>query len=233
LGLLFLLAMGMGWQVERSRRDASGRRHRFSSHGMTPQEFYTFWQQAYLACPPINHLLKWRYPDRWMRIHSLPDAQRYPATPADWDILLTRQNQLCRDLLGEDGPILLVGGDFWEEGETRNAVEGLLAHQPALAGIALELGWRIDLHRVAPDHFEPGLLYDAAFSPQMWHDGRWDKVLQAIANDELRLMFVSLERNCIVAPYDGGVDVILADEATRDLYKGRYAAWLCAREDGL
>jgi hypothetical protein len=200
---------------------------------VTPQEFYACWQQAYPACPPINHLLKWRFPDRWMRIHSLPDAQRYPATPADWDILLTRQDQLCQDLLGEGGKFLLVGGDFCEEGEAHNFVEGLLSHQPALAGIALELGWRIDLHRVAPDHFGPGLRYDAAFSPQIWHGGRWDMVLQAIANDEFRLMFVSLERNCIVAPYDGGVDVILADAVARDACKRRYADWLSQRADGL
>mgnify|MGYP000411485810 CR=1 FL=1 len=47
-------------------------------------------------------------------------------------------------------------------------------------------------------------------------------LLRAIANDETRALFVSVEKNVLVAPYDGGIDLILKDSETRDNYKKKY-----------
>lgn len=46
-------------------------------------------------------------------------------------------------------------------------------------------------------------------------------------------MFVCPSQKCIVAPYDGGVDIILDTTENRDKIKSRYQDWLSPREDGL
>lgn len=200
---------------------------------MTGSEFNDHWRAHYGNCPPIGHVLRQRFTDHWMRIHSLPDAQRYPADADDWATLLARQNQLCGDLLGAGEEFLLVGGDYFDIESGNYGVEGALAEQAALAGITLALGWRVNLHRVAPEHYDPDLRFDVAFSPQVWREGRWDEVLRAIAEDELRVLFLSTSRGCLIAPYDGGVDVILADTNSRDACRQRYQGWLSPHPSGL
>lgn len=54
-----------------------------------------------------------------------------------------------------------------------------------------------------------------------------------IANWELSAFFVALDGQVIIAPYDGGVDVILKDEPTRDACREKYRDWLSAHESGL
>ena len=58
-------------------------------------------------------------------------------------------------------------------------------------------------------------------------------ILKSIADDEISLMFVCPSKKCIVAPYDGGVDIILDTTENRDKIKPRYQDWLSPREDGL
>ena len=103
----------------------------------------------------------------------------------------------------------------------------------ALADVAFQVGARIDLHRALPERYDPGLHYDALFSPQTWQHGRWDQVLRGIAEDELWVFFVSIPNKCLIAPYDGGVYVIFPDSAARDSARLRYRDWLSERADGL
>jgi len=42
-----------------------------------------------------------------------------------------------------------------------------------------------------------------------------------------------VDKKIIIAPYDGGVDLILKDIETRNIYKQKYSDWLSQREDGL
>ncbi len=58
-------------------------------------------------------------------------------------------------------------------------------------------------------------------------------LLKEIAEYELRAYFISIAKECIIAPYDGGMDIILKDTATRDRYKLKYQEWLSLREDGM
>lgn len=61
----------------------------------------------------------------------------------------------------------------------------------------------------------------------------WNELLMGIANWELSAFFVALDGQVIIAPYDGGVDVILKDEPTRDACREKYRDWLSAHESGL
>ena len=66
-----------------------------------------------------------------------------------------------------------------------------------------------------------------------WTEGKYNKLLREIANEESRVMFICPSKNCILAPYDGGVDIIAKTELERDRLKVKYSQWLSAREDGM
>ncbi|MDB4915783.1 MAG: hypothetical protein JWM95_3427, partial [Gemmatimonadetes bacterium] len=68
------------------------------------------WPEWYPDAPPVGFLLREAYPDRWLRIHSLPEAKRYPTSGFDYAELLRRHNSVAADVLGLDTPcaILLV-----------------------------------------------------------------------------------------------------------------------------
>jgi hypothetical protein len=44
---------------------------------------------------------------------------------------------------------------------------------------------------------------------------------------------MSVDDDTLIAPYDGGVDLILKDKEIRDQYKSKYRNWLSKRDDGL
>lgn len=69
---------------------------------------------------------------------------------------------------------------------------------------------------------------------KLWKVGLLDSIFRLIADDEVNeTMVISVERNFVYHPYDGGADVILKDSLTRDRYKQKYEQWLSARPDGL
>ena len=101
-------------------------------------------------------------------------------------------------------------------------------------------GHKIHKPAVNPDrkywHFtiaDNGTGFDPKFSEQIWQAKKFDNLLKDIAEDNLKAFFVSMSKAILIAPYDGGVDLILKDSETRDVYKQKYSDWLPAKEDGL
>lgn len=203
---------------------------------MTADQFEAFWQQTYPGTVPLAYRLRTAYPDRWLRIHSLPDAQRYAQTPAEWQMLLARQNTLLAEVLRVEEQVVLVTGEYeyCPPGETSSwqfSVPDCLRH---LVFTQLR---PIELSRLAPDpqvpeNYEPGDVYRPLMTALVWHPHTWDLLLRAIAEDELRAFFVSFSPPCLIAPYDGGMDLIFPDQPTRDHYRTTYQAWVSARADG-
>ena len=70
-------------------------------------------------------------------------------------------------------------------------------------------------------------------SEKTWKSQDFDAILKEMADDEVRYFFVGQIQNCLIAPYDGGVDIILKDTETRDFYKEKYKDWLSGTENGL
>ena len=68
---------------------------------------------------------------------------------------------------------------------------------------------------------------------EKWKKESRNEILKAIADDEIRAMFVSPSKKCVIAPYDGGVDVIVDSTQKRDRLKVKYKDWLSDREDGI
>jgi hypothetical protein len=91
----------------------------------------------------------------------------------------------------------------------------------------------IDLYKIAPEHYAQGQYFNPVFCEETWKPKKFDSILRDIADDQLKAMFISIERKYIVAPYDGGIDIILDSIEMRDHYKNKYTSWLSAQPDGL
>lgn len=202
---------------------------------MIAADFDAFWQATYPETVPLSYLFRTVYPQRWLRLHSLPQAQRYPHSPADWRTLLGRHHTVLADLLRPGEQLLLVTGEYDNPHGDR---EWQFTADGALRGLAFVPVQPLDLRTLAvdpqvPDEHQPGDVYRPVVATLRWEPGSLDVLLREIAQDKRRAFFLSRQAACIIAPYDGGIDLILADTATRDFYKTKYQAWLSEREDGL
>jgi len=199
---------------------------------VTAHEFGQYWVAAYPAAPPLPHLLRQRYPGRWLRVRSLPGAKRYAATAADWAILLARQQHVLADVLGNWAEALLVTGSYADAGEAAALFSP--TEESVFKTLSFTALPSVGLHEY-PDPHEPdnALVYWPSFARPAPTAAWLTQLLQASARDECRAFFFQPQRGAVVAPYDDGLDGLLPDQAARDYYRRRYLAWLSDRPDGL
>lgn len=194
---------------------------------MTESGFIDYWKKEYPEALPINHELKWVYRDRWFRIHSLPESKRYADSPEEYKIILHRQNQLINDLIGEETEVVILFGLYSTDTINNDKHEELTdfgEFQKVLT---------IDLHTTRPEEYEDRVYFDIFAKVENWENESRNNLLKAIVDDEIRAMFVCPSKKCIIAPYDGGVDIIVDSSEKRDLLKSKYKDWLSDREDGM
>jgi hypothetical protein len=193
---------------------------------MNITDFNTYWHLNYPESFPTNYELKWIYEDRWIRIHSLPDSKRYADTEAEYDTIFERQNQLINDLIGEGSEIIITFGLYTGDISINN-------YKKLTDFGEFNKVQTIDLKKERPEEHEDDLLLDIYIKIENWRSNSKNDILRAIADDEIRAMFICPSKNCIVAPYDGGVDIIVDSSKKRDELKVQYRDWLSDREDGL
>jgi hypothetical protein len=198
---------------------------------MTADQFKEFWESNYPETIPISHFFKHDYPDRWFRIHSLPESKRYAEDKQEWNILLHRQNTIITDLLGNGVPFFIVTGDYSYSNSTD--VSTFLNAETALKRLAFFPLYTIDMNKLNPAEYEKGTIYRPVIAKETWTPGTFNSLLKNIANDNLRAFFIGVHQECLIAPYDGGIDLILKDKSKKEFYKSKYQEWLSKREDGL
>ncbi len=198
---------------------------------MTKQAFQDFWAKNFPEIPPINHLFKHLLSERWLRIHSLPDAKRYATTDEEWSILLHRQNSIFEDLMPENTPIYIVSGIYSNEEKVFELdIFAQLPYSKTLKFTALDA---LDMFKLSKDWYDEGVQFTPFFAEEIYTPNGFDSILKSIANDEWRLFFIDPINLSIIAPYDGGVDLIFKEGKMRHFYKKKYANWLSERADGL
>jgi hypothetical protein len=197
---------------------------------MTSEQFDTFWTSTYPDTIPLAHCFKHDYKDRWFRIHSLPESQRYADTEEEWNILLSRQNKIISDLIGNSTKLLIVTGEYDFDGkfESPSVLDNEL-----FAGLEFTSLKPIDMYNPDSDEFDKGTTYRPFFAEINWGQNKYDKILRSIANDEMRAFFISIDKKCLIAPYDGGMDFVLENETIKDVYKNKYKDWLSLHPEGL
>lgn len=175
--------------------------------------FLDFWVHHYPETPPISYLFKHHLNKRWARIHSLPESKRYAQTPEEWRELKRRHNAIIDHLIPQRTQIRVVTNYL----DPDNYIFKAFAPVVVLGnfGIAGE-----DEPQFSCFEFRA-----------TWESNSLNPLLTMIAQDKMRAFIIGAD--CLIAPYDGGIDVILPDPQTCLAFKLRFSDWLSKRDDGL
>ncbi len=175
------------------------------------------WQNARSTAQPTGWALRRAFPDRWLRIHSLTDSKRYAETEHDWSELRSRHRRATSLLLreGEFGFVI---------------VPWACVHDEVFRGLGLAPS--LDLPGYQPDDDEPppGPFHIA---PLYWSFDSFLPILEAVADDATRSVFVSADSAHIYAPYDGGADLFFPEPSSLSAARITLADYLSDRPDGL
>ena len=193
---------------------------------MHKENFNICWSTYFPEAYPISYELKWVYPNRWFRMHSLPESKRYAETEEEYQIILQRQNQLISDLIGEGEKIVLLLGVY------RYANE-LITYK--IINKFGEFYWvkTLELHLLRPEEHEEECYYDIYIQENNWSQNQFNTLLKAIADDQIRILIIYPKLKRIISPYAGGMDLILESAEKRDEYKQIYNDWLSKHPKGL
>lgn len=172
--------------------------------------FRSDWSRAYGAALPLGYVLRVEFPAQWTRFHALTAAKRYATTDDEMADILSRANTLATSCFAENADIWLA----------RCRIPG----GPPAPAFARQYEHR--------DHAAESLVeVQADLFP--WLPGAHDSVFRAIAEDVDRLLFFDPTTAVVLAPYDGGFDLIDPDSARAQARRRRFADWLSPRADGL
>lgn len=194
--------------------------------------FEAEWSLSFPQKIPISYLLKYYFSENWLRLYSLSNAKRYAKSDIELKQLLHYQNQIISDCFSSEAMIYIVSGHY-----SNGNITSLQIHQNPLNHYNFEIGTPIHLYSKDPKYFDDGENNDQYFTPHfaqsIWQQNLHNELLIKIANDEADAFFISFEKNIIIAPYDGGIDLIIADVGLINQLKRRYSQQLSYREDGL
>ena len=194
---------------------------------MTEDAFLEFWRSHYGDCPPAGFLLQETYPNRWFRIHSLPESKRYADTAREMSALLARHNTVATDVLGDGSPCVVVSKADYNPRVGRAA-------RGHVQFARLQLQPLVVVTANNPNDSGTGWSIPLAWARMTWQPGALDDVLADVANALLGpFLIVSETTGRVYAPYDGGADLFLESEAERDTCRSRYQAWLSSHPSGL
>ncbi len=172
-------------------------------------------QPEYLDSFPLSFLMRQRFPEYWLRIHSLPESKRYPEDEAEREIVLERYASFGTALLGDKTPCLIIRARF--------ATEYLGSE------LQRSLSWS-RLHKIEEEEdFWCSWVAEISWRPDAIRD-----LLIDIAEDrDSHVLFVSKLSDAVFAPYDGGADGFSFDSGMIARLKQEFAPWRSARADGL
>jgi hypothetical protein len=192
---------------------------------MWDAEHLTQHWRAHFPWPPIAHTLRSRCPDRWFRIHTLPQSKRYPENEPEYCEIVRRHNTLLDDLLGSGGEAVLVTSAASLMPEPAAAAEADDATRDARFWLT------IPMHE--HDDFDVPTYWHLFHRPLRWRAGMLDALLRRVAQwQTVNVMILSTAVPHLYHPYDGGADVLVEAEVRRDELRAKYASWLSPRPDG-
>lgn len=188
------------------------------------------WTRAWGPRPPLSYELRGRFPDRWVRFHSLPGSKRYAGSQEEHDEILHRHMTTLSQLTGHashPGTSLLAITASWSQTATATDRSGQLCRaMPAAA------------------YWTSVLTDDSPGDDQVWahlwvsatslSDPDLKELLRLAADDiSGPVVITSADIRWLYAPYDGGADVITDTSQHRDQLRHQHRDWLSAHPSGL
>lgn len=122
--------------------------------------------------------------------------------------MLDRQNEIITRVLGGKAQLLGITGEyvFDKEQSASSCIKSRALQQFSFT----ELN-PVNMYEISRAEFKPGDIYRLFMVELTWEPSRFNDLLEAIAYDEARMFFFCVEKRCLIAPYDGGVDFIITD----------------------
>ena len=177
---------------------------------MVVAAFKREWNALHSGRQPVGSILRGDHALPWVRFHALPGSKRYAENKKERAIILCRGNAL--------GDAVLGSSDCWLVTLERPDVDG-----------AWSLGGKIEYDLQTPNEF----IVPYYIRETTWRSGAFDDLLNAIAEDDARYVWISRKDGSIFAPYDGGFDLFALSSLRIAELKVRWSDWLSDRDDGL
>lgn len=188
---------------------------------MRANEFQGWWSARFGLNLPLGWVLRNAFRERWVRFHKLPASKRYPETAQELAEILRRHAALTKELFS-------AGSDCWFVTVTFERATSDHLTLPELPGLTLE---RV-IQTSCPD---PVVADDVTIwaASVTWDRDRFEEARRAIVDDQLKALWVAEASAEVFAPYDGGVDLVLATASRRETLATRYRHWLPGTPSGL
>ena len=182
-----------------------------------PKAFIEGWSRAFGEVAAAGWLLREAFPQRWLRFPALPGSKRCPETVEEHLEVLHRLLVLGDELFGNGKRVWQVQDQDWCDPASlnwREPAQGFFMQtrdEDGMDGLHL----RVDISR---PHWPPPDLPELA---------------RQIAMDRVRALFVDLQSERVLAPYDGDFDLICASPDDLPVVRERHRAWLSEHPLGL
>lgn len=171
-------------------------------------DFTTTWKRHYGNSPPIGHVL--RQAHRWIRFYALPEAKRYATTPEEHAEILQRAHAIANMLFEPDEDIWRVHCVYvGAESDTPDArAATALPFIDEVVDPMSEVRFRVHAIR------------------ERWEPTKHNALLQDIADDVVaHVLFFGTKGLSILAPYDGGFDVMFASDKAYEALRSFEPTW--------
>ena len=183
----------------------------------------TYWIDKLGRADPLAHELRERFADRWVRFHTLPASKRYPDTEAETAEILKRHNTLLSELFAPGAEIFLLTTHYTADKTPGTSYAALAAMDMAAQPWTTIFG-----------EDEDDVHAHIYVSPWTWVPGVFDPVLRLVINDQVsNIMIADPAAQCLLHPYDGGVDVIAKSPEDRSHITKLHPDWLPQHPSGL
>jgi hypothetical protein len=189
----------------------------------TALTFDDIWKKYFPDVPPIGHVLREQYKLRWVRFHGLPQSKRYATSLPEKRMIRSRANILAGELFKDDASIWIIHTiNTWAPQASESVQTKLHALGLKEVGKDIDPSKDEDQNEIAVFAFQ-----------SIWEHGRYDAFFDMVAEDELdALLIIGEQSGQVLAPYDGGFDLIMKHESLLPEMKDRWSSWLSARPDG-
>jgi hypothetical protein len=165
--------------------------------------------------------------ERWVRFHSLPNSKRYAESEEEYQEILRRDHAVLSNLSslkGVEGEEFVVVTYSWSDSPNPDSGGRGGAEHPKRGRHWMSL-------QVDPEEEDNWTHLFVSLSP--WRNGELEPLFRRVADDEERVLIMPVDVRWLFAPYDGGVDVVVATSALRDQLRSAHSDWLSSHPLGL
>ena len=177
------------------------------------------WDQHYPGLYPVGFMLRSAGARHWLRFHSLAGSKRYADTDDERRALLSRQEQLAGEILGDGNPCWLVQ-TCWKP------PEGVLDITPADNPFRARGDYAMSFSFRFCENDAPEGTWDVYAAATQWEEGKFSELLLAIADEKAAPTLWFSPSGEVFAPYDGGIDLFLPTLSTVESLRKAHRDWL-------